>query len=42
MPRRLSFMFFRKLNTENVDIEDLKEDDLEIILERLVNPDEVY
>ena len=34
--------FFRKLNTENVDIEDLKENDLEIILERLVNPDEVY
>ena len=31
--------FFRKLNTENVDIEDLKEDDLEIILERLVNPE---
>ena len=34
--------FFRKLNTENVDIEDLKDDDLEIILERLVNPDDVY
>lgn len=35
--------FFRKLNTENdIDIDDLKDEDLEVILERLVNPDDVY
>ena len=35
--------FFRKINTDNeVDIEDLKDDDLEIVLERLVNPEDVY
>ena len=35
--------FFRKLNTDNdINIEDLKEKDLEVILERLVNPDDVY
>lgn len=35
--------FFRKLNTDNnINIEDLKEEDLEIILERIVNPDDVY
>ena len=35
--------FFRKINTENdIDIDDLKDDDLEIILERLVNPEDVY
>ena len=35
--------FFRKLNTDNdINIEDLKEEDLEVILERLVNPDDVY
>lgn len=35
--------FFRKLNTSNnIDIEDLKEEDLEIILERIVNPEDVY
>ena len=35
--------FFRKLNTENkINIEDLKADDLEIILKRIVNPEDVY
>lgn len=34
--------FYRKLNTENIDIENLKEDDLEVILKRLVNPEDVY
>ena len=35
--------FFRKINTENeIDIANLKEEDLEIILERLVNPEDVY
>ena len=35
--------FFRKLNTENdIDIDDVKDEDLEVILERLVNPDDVY
>ena len=35
--------FFRKLNTDNdIDIEDLKEEDLEVVLERLVNPEDVY
>ena len=35
--------FFRKLNTENrINIEDMSEDDVEIILERLVNPEDVY
>ena len=35
--------FFRRLNTENeIDIDDVKEEDVEIILERLVNPDDVY
>ena len=35
--------FFRKLNTDNdINIDDLKEEDLEVILERLVNPDDVY
>ena len=35
--------FFRKLNTENkINIDDLKEDDTEIILKRLVNPEDVY
>ena len=35
--------FYRKINTENeVDIEDLKDEDLEVILERLVNPEDVY
>ena len=34
---------YRKINTENeVDIEDLKDEDLEVILERLVNPEDVY
>ena len=35
--------FYRKINTENeVDIEDLKDEDSEVILERLVNPEDVY
>lgn len=35
--------FYRKINRENeVDIEDLKDEDLEVILERLVNPEDVY
>ena len=35
--------FFRKLNTDNdIDIEDLKEEDLEVVLERVVNPEDVY
>lgn len=35
--------FFRKINMENdIDIENLADDDLEIILERLVNPEDVY
>ena len=35
--------FFRKVNTDNeVDIEDLKDDDLEIVLPRIVNPEDVY
>lgn len=35
--------FFRKLNPENnINIDDLKEEDLEIILERLINPEDVY
>jgi phosphoribosyl-AMP cyclohydrolase len=35
--------FFRKLNTENkINIDDMKEEDVEIILKRLVNPEDVY
>lgn len=35
--------FFRKLNTSNnINIDDLKDEDLEIILERIVNPEDVY
>ena len=35
--------FFRKLNTENkINIEDLKDDDLEIVLKRIINPEDVY
>lgn len=34
--------FYRKLNTTDIDIENLKEDDLEVILKRLVNPEDVY
>lgn len=35
--------FFRKLKAErDVNIEDLKDEDLEVILERLVNPEDVY
>ncbi len=35
--------FFRRLNTQNsIDIDDVKDEDVEIILERLVNPEDVY
>lgn len=35
--------FFRKLNTSHkINIDDLSDDDLDIILERIVNPDDVY
>ena len=35
--------FFRRLNTENsINIDDIKDEDVEIILERLVNPEDVY
>ena len=35
--------FFRKLNTENkINVDDLKDEDVEIILKRLVNPEDVY
>ncbi|MBR3140171.1 MAG: phosphoribosyl-AMP cyclohydrolase [Methanobrevibacter sp.] len=34
--------FYRKLNTKNIDIENLKENNMEVILKRLVNPEDVY
>ncbi|MCC7553865.1 MAG: phosphoribosyl-AMP cyclohydrolase [Methanobacteriaceae archaeon] len=35
--------FFRKINlNNNINIEDLKEEDIEIVDERLVNPDDIY
>nr|WP_295000057.1 phosphoribosyl-AMP cyclohydrolase [uncultured Methanobrevibacter sp.] len=34
--------FFRKLADNSVDIDDIKDEDVEIILERLVNPEDVY
>ena len=35
--------FFRRINTdEEIDIDDLKDEDTEIILKRLVNPEDVY
>ena len=35
--------FFRKLNTQHkIDIENLNDDDLDIILERIINPEDVY
>ena len=35
--------FFRRLKTDNeIDIDNLNDEDLEIILERLVNPEDVY
>ena len=35
--------FFRRLNTDGeIDIDDLKQDDTDIILKRLVNPEDVY
>ena len=35
--------FYRKLNFENeIDVDELKNNDFEIILKRLINPEEVY
>ena len=35
--------FFRRLNTNNkINIDDIKDEDVEIILKRLVNPEDVY
>ncbi|WP_409200259.1 phosphoribosyl-AMP cyclohydrolase [Methanobrevibacter sp. DSM 116169] len=35
--------FFRKLNLDNdIDIDNLKDDDLEVIAERLLNPEDIY
>ncbi len=35
--------FFRRLKTDNeIDIDNLNDEDLEIILKRIVNPEEVY
>ena len=35
--------FFRTLNTQHtIDIENLNDDDLDIILERIINPEDVY
>lgn len=35
--------FFRRINTdEEIDIDDLKDEDTEIILKRVVNPEDVY
>ena len=35
--------FFRKLNTQNkINIDDMNDEDVEIVLERLVNPEDVY
>lgn len=35
--------FFRRLNTQNsIDIDDVKDEDVEIVLKRLVNPEDVY
>lgn len=35
--------FFRRLNTENkIDIDNMNDEDVEIILKRLVNPEDVY
>ena len=35
--------FFRRLNTDNdIDIDDMTDEDTEIILKRLVNPEDVY
>ena len=35
--------FFRKINMENdIDIENLRDDDLKVISKRLVNPEDVY
>ena len=34
--------FYRRLNNSDVNVDDLNDDDFEIILERLVNPDDVY
>ena len=34
--------FFRKLTGDSIDIDDIRDKDVEIILERLVNPKDVY
>ena len=34
--------FFRKLADDSIDIDDIQDEDVEIILERLVNPEDVY
>lgn len=34
--------FFRKLAGDSIDIDDIRDKDVEIILERLVNPEDVY
>jgi len=34
--------FFRKLAGDSIDIDDIQDEDVEIILERLVNPEDVY
>ena len=35
--------FFRKLNTDKyINIDDLKDEDLDVVLERIVNPEDVY
>ena len=34
--------FFRKLANNSIDIDDIQDEDVEIILERLVNPEDVY
>ncbi|MBE6499109.1 MAG: phosphoribosyl-AMP cyclohydrolase [Methanobrevibacter thaueri] len=34
--------FYRRLNTTNIDIDNIKDKDTEIILKRLVNPEDVY
>ena len=34
--------FFRKLADNSIDIDDIQDEDVEIILERLVNPEDVY
>ena len=40
VPIKSTSCFFRKLNTKN--IENIKEEELETILEKVFNPDDVY